>query len=435
MSQCYALRHPQNITVRHTRSHVGDPGNEVADALAKRACRGGGAVDAAVLPDIAQTAARSSFAWLWLLVEAIRRPEAWPTFQYQALWDGPSPPPELPTVAECASFFGLASLPDRTPVGQAQATICACLLTVNVQTLYPQDGDVDPDAPPGAFIGRARFLRDQLQAEGIAVTAVQETRSRQSETFISATHIRYTSEKHTDGSGGVELWFSRDHAFLYDGHDKPVLFQPDDFLAVYWKSGVLAVRFSPAALRILFVCVHVPHNASSERDAWWSTLLGVLQRTAQGAHLVLLGDFNLHFERSRQEAIGDLVWRTQHPPPPPAVWTILDAFALWIPSTFEYCHPGETDTWYPPSGSGAARLDYIAVPGRGRCRRPAAGQTPLSLDWGQQRANHCSSILGPGLRPSWTPFQPDSTPCYAGLLRDSKLYARSAEVCHCSPGM
>ena len=227
----------------------------------------------------------------------------------------PSPPPELPTPDECASFFGLGGPPGHTSSGQARATICACLLTVNVQTLYPQDGDIDSDSPPGAFIGRARFLRDQLQARGIAITAVQETRARQSETFISATHIRYTSAKHTDGSGGVELWFSRDHAFLYDGHDKPVFFQPDDFLAVYWNPRVLAVRYSRAALRILFVCVHAPHNASSERDTWWSTLLGVLQRTTQGAHLVLLGDFNLHLERSHNEAIGDLVWQTPHPPP------------------------------------------------------------------------------------------------------------------------
>ena len=58
-----ALRTPHEITVRHTRSHVGDPGNEVADALAKRACHRGGAIDAAVLPDIARAAASPSFAW------------------------------------------------------------------------------------------------------------------------------------------------------------------------------------------------------------------------------------------------------------------------------------------------------------------------------------------------------------------------------------
>ena len=104
-----ALKYPQDIVVRHTRSHVGDPGNEVADALAKRVCRGGGAVDAAILPDIARTAARGSFAWLWLLVEAIRRPEAWPTFQYQALWDGPSPPPEPPAQTNVHLSSGLAA--------------------------------------------------------------------------------------------------------------------------------------------------------------------------------------------------------------------------------------------------------------------------------------------------------------------------------------
>ena len=203
-----ALRHPQDILVRHTRSHVGDPGNEVADALAKHACRGGGAIDAVILHDFAQAAARSSFAWLWLLVEATRRPGAWPTLQYQALWDDPSPLPELPTPDECASFFGLGGPPGHAPSGQAQATICACLLTVNVQTLYPQDGDIDSDSPPGAFIGRARFLRDQLQAKGIAITAVQETRSRQSETFISATHIRYASATPAElnyGSPGTTL--------------------------------------------------------------------------------------------------------------------------------------------------------------------------------------------------------------------------------------
>ncbi|CAE7446249.1 unnamed protein product [Symbiodinium sp. CCMP2592] len=256
----------------------------------------------------------------------------------------------------------------------------------------PPIGSLDQSCTPdgaeqGEFVGRTRFLRDQLQAEGVCVAALQETRSRASETYVSASHVRFTSAKAEDGSCGVELWFSRDRSPFTDLDGGPIYFRPGDFLAVHWTPRILAVRYTHSSLRILFVCIHAPHNASPGRDAWWQDFFLLLRRISQDAQLVILGDYNLHMHFSHAAAVGDLVWGTTNPDPPTPFYRLLDHFALWIPSTSASCHPGDTATWHPPNGAGAARLDYIAIPAHWRV---ASGGSIVnsSLDWGQSRADH-----------------------------------------------
>ena len=194
-----AIGEPERICVRHTRSHVGDPGNEIADALAKRTCKGKGAIDCASISEVA-------------------------------------------AAARC-------------------------------QTLYPQDEARAEDAQAGAFVGRARFLREQLESQGMVVAALQETRARHSETYVSATHVRFTSAKFGDGTCGVELWFARECPFAWTAQGQPLYFHPSDFLVVHWSPRLLAVRFTRSTLRILFVCLHAPHSADAARDEWWSDLI------------------------------------------------------------------------------------------------------------------------------------------------------------------
>ena len=117
-----AIGEPERICVRHTRSHVGDPGNEIADALAKRTCKGKGAIDCASISEVAAAARCPHFAWLWLLVEATRRPQAWPTFEHQGLWDSRPPLAPLPDPAQFASFFGWS--PTTTAPPDNPVSVC-----------------------------------------------------------------------------------------------------------------------------------------------------------------------------------------------------------------------------------------------------------------------------------------------------------------------
>ena len=136
---------------------------------------------------------------------------------------------------------------------------------------------------------------------------------------------------------------------------------------------------------VLLVCAHAPHNADAGRDEWWATLQDILRRVAQHAVVVLMGDFNLHLDQAFGDAIGDLVWPHPHPSPPMAFFEILRACSLWIPSTYEYCHPGPTTTWHPPAGVGHARIDYIVI--------PQAWQVPQAGSFTRCQ----TSVLCPGL--------------------------------------
>ena len=113
----------------------------------------------------------------------------------------------------------------------------------------------------------------------------------------------------------------------------------------------------------------------------------LLRRVAQQAAVVLLGDFNLHFDAAWGAAIGELVWPHPHPSPPRAFFDILHACFLWIPSTYEPCHPGPSTTWQPPGGVGHARIDYIAIPQDWQVPQGGSSTVP-SLDWGQTRTDH-----------------------------------------------
>ncbi|CAE7537022.1 unnamed protein product, partial [Symbiodinium sp. CCMP2592] len=59
----------RHFQIHHSRSHVGNPGNEVADCLAKQACAGFGVTADDVLSNLSCLARRKSFPWLWLVAE------------------------------------------------------------------------------------------------------------------------------------------------------------------------------------------------------------------------------------------------------------------------------------------------------------------------------------------------------------------------------
>ena len=106
---------------------------------------------------------------------------------------------------------------------------------------------------------------------------------------------------------------------------------------------------------------------------------------------MLLGDFNLHLHRGFGDRVGDLHWNT--PTPPPAVfWDLLEAYDMWLPSTFSCCHPGPSETWRSPNGNSTSRLDYVAIPVHWQV--PASGSIVVpELDWGQSHTDHYALLV------------------------------------------
>ena len=107
------------------------------------------------------------------------------------------------------------------PLPSAPTWRCFRTVTVNVQTLASDPGELSPH-----FEGRIGYLRDQLEALGVSIAALQETRSSQAESLLSGNFIRLCSGATAEGGLGVELWFAK-------SSKGPTLgFCPDDLTVV-----------------------------------------------------------------------------------------------------------------------------------------------------------------------------------------------------------
>ena len=273
---------------------------------------------------------------------------------------------------------------DESDSSCTHASMCALFLTVNVQSLHPNrtPEPITEDARP--FAGRAGLIREQLSQLGIGVAALQETRAQSNELFQSKTHLRFVSSRDAKGSYGTEIWFSRVHPFILHPI-APIYFEPSDFLAVFWDPRVIAVRFARGSVKILFLSVHAPTSTDPGRDDWWANLCRTIDRLRQTAQVVVLGDFNVHVDRSYNERAGDLVWPSTSPSP--------KAFCdLWLPSTYSCCHTGPSATWRSPSGNSTSRIDYIALPTAWQVPRNGSCVHP-ELDWGQGRVDHYAAVV------------------------------------------
>ena len=318
------------------------------------------------------------------MIESVRCPLAWPRQQGKHFTDGDRfADVAPPTEAESRAWLGLDPVAD--PSGRSSAlTIHLRLMSVNVQTLNSVAKGV-PDVGNDDFSGRAAYLREQCEYHGANVVALQETRSRHSETINSQSHIRLCSGRDAQGHHGVELWFARNLAISTCATD-PLRVQLSDLLVLHADPRLLIVRLSRRSLHVLFVAVHAPIAADPRRDQWWKDLSTRLARYSRGSWVVLLGDFNVHFGSPIAHRIGDLVWSGPGSVPD-GLRDILDRHDLWVPSTFRHCHHGPSATWVAPNGLHSSRIDFIAVPSHWGAAQ-GSSQVHRDLDWGQAHVDH-----------------------------------------------
>ncbi|CAE7795803.1 unnamed protein product, partial [Symbiodinium sp. CCMP2456] len=304
MQAACAARPTLDQSISHVRSHQGCPPNELADVLAKHFNAGGEETPNPHQVWVAQRIREGALEWLWVQIEAAITPEHWPTQVGSSLVD------------HCRHS-------DAEPLTASECRRSAAT------TPPPEEG----------FTGRARYLREQLQHQGIQVAALQED---------------------TGGNFGCELWFSRTIPFI-------------------------------GGLQVLFVSLHAPVAGSPGRQEWWKSLFERILRFRRGAAVVLAGDYNAGFSTQLSGLVGDLVWPTKHDTPA-GLLAILQQCGLWVPSTFSECHSGQHETWVSPSGTSGARLDYFSLPTYWGVA-PKSTWIDASIDWGQSRADHYGLVV------------------------------------------
>ena len=175
----------------------------------------------------------------------------------------------------------------------------------------------------------------------------------------SSSHIRITSAA-KDGHGGTEIWLLRFHP-----RSGQVLFDPKTVQVYYADPEILLLRAHYQSTPLLICSAHAPHSGRSTEDiaVFWKRLQDLFcQYSRSGVHVIGGVDANAHFTYDCLPYIGS--WGLERKGNEAADFFLqfLKETALFVPSTFEEFHEGETATWKSPANDACARCDYLLAP-------------------------------------------------------------------------
>lgn len=286
--QMVQAAHGIKIIPHYTKAHVGHPGNEAADILAKHAamnCFGSdhfwdGCRSEHTLPSI----------WVqsfWLLYRRDLRP----------FWQGHClvlPTPKKEADEEVAAT--LESWQDH--IGRAdELTLSGTFMSCNVLTLKQ------------SYTSAYTALRAYLQlcaSKNIALAALQETRLRN----LAFRDDHYLARSHPAqrGHGGVMLALNLQLFKLKDGHGQIQQVQEDQWTVVASSHQFILTRLWTGSLDMLIANLRVPHSGHSEAEItqFWHDFQQAIPPHLREKEMILMGDFNARVGSVTSIAIGSL---------------------------------------------------------------------------------------------------------------------------------
>ena len=344
----------------HVSSHTGVIGNELADSLAKSVRHEGPFPDECLLPlwvpRFAQNCLRD---WAWAMVPGhcdLPRPFAFESEVARFQTDVQAP--------QVAPTLGLQT----TQLAEAEATFTLSCVSFNVLTLKDPSTKSKPVSGVGLnLMGRKAVLKHSLESFEPHIVGLQETRQQSSETQPDADYHIFHAEADERGVGGCSLWISKVRPYgLCSGVS--LYFQERDVTVVSTSPRHITANVLTPRLRPHIQVVHapsVPTSGIAAAKAFWSDRASELARRPGGADFVLLSDANSRLGSVVSSHVGDHHVDTEN-----EAGTLFHEFlsqiSAFVPSTFEDCHQGPSETWCSPTGHWS-RIDYIILPLAWQC--------------------------------------------------------------------
>ena len=239
------------------------------------------------------------------------------------------------------------SLFEASPGTSSEKKLSLLCATYNVFTLGKQAGN---------FVG---YLRDQVQAHGIDVLFLQETRSKKSSMVLSQTHIRIVSEA-VHGKGGTEIWLLRATT-----SNRGKGFVPEQVQVLLADAEMLILKAAYRSIDFLLGSMHAPHSGhdSSTIQAYWKGLGRQLKPYLSKYNNFVFGtDANAHFAAPCDGCIGDVGLETRNNIGGEAMKDFLMEIQGFLPSTYEHIHEGQDFTWQSSANGSVSRCDYLILP-------------------------------------------------------------------------
>ena len=330
-----------SIDVQHeyVPGHVGNPGNEIVDVLAKDAALKEPLQDwSNFLDHTSNKAFSKAMEWVWLLFHP----------DWQPLLDGhdlvlPSRPTTTPTTAALA-------LPQthrrHMPAQERHIRLASC----NVLTLKGKIDDQSDDVIGPVGPSRLATVLGQFAQQEVSVFAMQETRCKRANRL-------YREHFHLIHSPAT----ARGHFGILVGLSKAA-FSESAFTVIALEPRLVLMKVQDRALKFILIAAHAPHSGQTEDElaGYWQRIDRLIPNAYQTWPKVLCADANCKLGDCFDQCIGGHDAESMTVKSQPFIDFVHNQ-DIFLPATFEAMHSGSSGTWCHTSGSWS-RLDYIGLP-------------------------------------------------------------------------
>lgn len=283
--------------------------------------------------------------WLW----ALWKPE-WKTY-----WDGralhlPQTPDTTPDTT-CLSHMGTVreETPHWTTFGYGQ---CPHL-----------DGQCKEPDPYTGLQGKARTesIMQMAHERKLHIVGLQETRLKKLPKSDTERYYVFGGAASNGGHYGTQLWFSKTLAALDE--KQSCFFDRNHFKILCQGERILSVRVWAPFFRAIVICAHAPHSQHDEsvKQQWWKDLRSATPTKYKDWPHVLLTDANARVGEFPDHHVGAHQGDLQDSNGDHFMDYVMEC-NLWLPSTFETVHEGESGTWCHHNKELCSRGDYVALP-------------------------------------------------------------------------
>ena len=331
------LAGPHRIVWRHIKGHICDPYNEFADSIAR-----------------SFTGVQASYFSC--------PPTSIPPFNLGAhnlVW--------LHAMPEM--YFGV-TLPRSTGVGIAISEEPVCTMPVSAQALIPTMGSAwrQNDAVVQLKVriisanvqsikNKAKFLDEQFEKLQYDVICLQETKCGEV-ALQSGNYSRF----HSDGEQhwGVAVWISRKRPLFWLG-GSPRYVDMDDVTTIAAGPRLLLLTVVVQSTQIIIGSLHFPHQARplEEQQQFRQQILELLD---PWKHLTCLLGCDTNARPA--DSFGFVTGALRFDEPDEAgheLCVLCQQLGLWIPSTFEQLHSGNSGTWTHRATGKQSRIDVVLL--------------------------------------------------------------------------
>ena len=269
---------------RHVKGHNGDPLNELADSVAKAACKGSYQHSPHDEDRIMTAINEQWLAWVWTHVAAFHEPCCWPAFHQ----DG--------CVYESQAFKNMDAVPapenhqdchvPEDNEREQEPHFDLRLATYNCLSLK--------------LVGQLECIEAFCVQQGLHVVGFQETKMQWSGIAHSTHFMRYGAAANKIGHEGCQLWFRKGEGLGCSSKGEAFGWDFDAFAIIHESERCLAVSAKAGGMEFICVTAHAHTTVSKDGDVtdFWRFLAKVASGFPPKALQIYFLDANAHFDES-----------------------------------------------------------------------------------------------------------------------------------------